>query len=144
MKLIAAFMPLLLVAGCQGQQDRLKADIERIGGSVEFDDQAPGKPLATVDLHGVERVESILPRLEGQIHLRALDLGGTDISDAGLVSLRRMTELEELNLSATQIGDDGLEYLVGLIQLRELGLGGTKDLQEALPRVAIQSLRPTN
>jgi hypothetical protein len=173
MKRITAIVSVLLLAGCQGQQERLKADIERVGGTVEFDDHKPAKPMIAVDLHGIVDADKLLARLEGQTQLRRLDLGGADVSDENLAPLRGMTELEELNLSATQIGDEGLQHLAGLAHLRELGLGGTrvtdaglphlhrmkglermnlagtkvteagiKELREALPRVAIQTLPP--
>jgi hypothetical protein len=116
---------LLMLPGCQGQQERLQADIERAGGSVEIDIQAPGRPLVAVDLHGANGVDALLARLEGQARLRKLDLAGTDVTNAGLTPLRGLSELEELNLSTTQVGDEGLEHLTGLKRLRELGLGGT-------------------
>src|SRR5262245_6493991 len=114
----ATLLFLVLLAGCQSPQERLQADIERVGGSVQIDFQVPGRPIVAVDLHGAEGVNALLPRLEGQARMRKLDLGGTNVTNESLASLRSLAELEELNLSATQIGDEGLEHLTGLKRLR--------------------------
>src|ERR1700736_4569870 len=101
---LAITVPFLLLAGCQRQQDRPIAEIQKVGGSVELDEHAPDKPLVAVDIHGSDGADALLRRLENQTQLRRLDLGGTDVTDAGLAPLSALTELEELNLSTTRIG----------------------------------------
>src|SRR3954451_11386236 len=83
------------------EYERAIARIRWAGGSVERDENAPGKPVLTVLLDG--------PRVTNE------DLG----------HLASLVELQRLSLRETFITDDGLAHLKGLTQLRWLYLAGT-------------------
>jgi hypothetical protein len=116
----------LLITGCRGPEGQAVAEIEGLGGTVEFDNECPGKPVVAVDLHGAEVSDALLARIGNMAQLRNLNLGGTTVGNQGVAHLSGLTRLEELNLTGTQVSDAGLEHLAGLTELRELGLGADR------------------
>ena len=158
-------MMALAVAGCAGpgatatppvDQGQAVAEVQKLGGKVTVDENAPGKPVTAVNLSDVAITDASLACLAGFPHLQALDLGhtkklgkstitdgglahvekltelrhlsltSTDINDAGLVHLKGLTHLESLNLEQTKVSDAGLKNLAGLTKLQRLKLMGTK------------------
>lgn len=107
-------------------RDAILARIKQLGGTVEFDDKNPNRPVVEVVLAGTEATDSTLAQLEAFPDLKRLVLDETKISDAGLVHLREFATLEQLYLSDTQVTNSGVRHLKGLTTLRELGLTSTK------------------
>jgi len=111
-------------------RDRLIADATRLGGTVEFDEKLPGRPIVRVDLHGTQVTDSDLAMFEYAKNdlkqLRYLDLRLTQISDDGVAKLRNLRQLQTLNLFRTRLGDKGLAQLKQLTDLRALLIGGTR------------------
>jgi|GEM_PF-1279369 len=111
-------------------RDRLIADIARLGGTVEFDENLPGRPIVKVDLHGTKVSDGDLAMFEyartDLMQLRYLDLRLTKISDDGVARLKNLRQLQTLNLFRTRLGDGGLAQLKKLTDLRTLLIGGTQ------------------
>jgi len=111
-------------------RDRLIADVARLGGTVEFDENLPGRPIVKVDLHGTKVTDSDLTMFEYAKNdlkeLRYLDLRLTRISDEGVARLKNLRQLQTLNLFRTRLGDKGLAHLRKLTDLRILLIGGTQ------------------
>jgi hypothetical protein len=126
------------------------AEIAKLGGRVEVDEESPDHPVVGVFLatghvtdanleclRGLTQLEELylegakvtdagLKHLKGLTHLQVLDLSGTDVSDAGMERLKGLTQLQVLDLSDTKVTDVGLEHLKELTQLRELDLWRTE------------------
>ena len=66
------------------EQAKAAAEIQKIGGTVTFDEQSPAKPMIGVDLNHRKVTDAGLEHLSGLIQLRTLNLGHTKITDAGL------------------------------------------------------------
>ena len=101
-------------------EDKAVKAIQKMGGRIDRDMKAKGKPIVSVVLDGPKVTDAGLKHLAGLKQLRALTLGGTKVTDKGL------------------------KHLAGLKQLRELILSGTKvtgkgkaDLKKALPKLKI-------
>lgn len=110
--------------------DQVKAEVTRLGGKIEMDETAPGKPIVKIDLHGTKITDADLAFLDRSARvlkeLRYLDLRLTQIGDAATVHLKGLTSLQTLNLFRTQVGDRGLAQLRKLTKLQTLLIGGTK------------------
>lgn len=138
------------------EQRMAAAAIEKLGGKVEKDLQAPGQPVVKVSLPTCTCLpnDSHLVHLESLTELRKLELKNdcksSHLTDKGLIHLRKLTKLEYLHLGDSGGGpgitDSGLVHLKGLTNLRVLVLGnnrgvteaGLKDLQKSLPQVTIK------
>jgi len=111
-------------------RDRLITSVARLGGTVEFDENLPGRPIVKVDLHGTQVTDSDLTMFEYAKNdlkqLRYLDLRLTKISDEGVARLKNLRQLQTLNLFRTRLGDKGLAHLRKLTDLRILLIGGTQ------------------
>jgi hypothetical protein len=111
-------------------RDRLIADVARLGGTVEFNENVPGRPIFKVDLHGTQVTDSDLAMFDyaktDLKELRYLDLRLTKISDDGVARLKNLRQLQTLNLFRTRLGDKGLAQLKKLTDLRTLLIGGTR------------------
>lgn len=102
------------------------AKIEALGGTIERDDQQPGRPVIGIDLSGLEKLkDQDLKVLSSLSSLQQLNLSGTATSDAGLKHLAGLKNLTHLYLIGTEITDAGLKELVGLQKLEELRVGNT-------------------
>ena len=85
-------MLLVLASACAAyanvdSQERALAEIKRLGGKVERDETAPGKPVVRIDLHGTKVADSDLTFLRKFRDLRALDLRLTQIGDEGVANI---------------------------------------------------------
>src|SRR4051795_1725536 len=107
-------------------QDKSAAEIQKLGGKLDRDDKAPGKPITNVSLAITKVSDGDLVHLEKLVKLRRLSLVGTPITDAGLDHLKGLTELKRLYLVDTKVGDAGLERLKELKGLEVLSLVGTQ------------------
>jgi len=110
----------------QASRDKVMAAVQRLGGSVEFDQSQKDKPIIKVDLHGTKVTDADLAILKGLKELRILDLRLTHIGDAGVANLKNLKKLQTLNLFRSELTDKGLAYLRNLKRLETLLIGGTK------------------
>src|SRR5207244_2650122 len=85
--------------------------LELKGGSVEFDQAAPGRPVVFVRLETDQATDAHVKLLAAFPKLRKLFLSGATITDAGLQHLGALTELQELYLGGAKISDAGLRHL---------------------------------
>ena len=107
-------------------QDAVLAAIEKLGGSVGFDEKNPDKPVVDVELSGSKATDASLIHLRGLTRLQRLNLNATKVSDVGLEQLQNLASLKYLMLSGTMVTDAGLVHLKGLMSLHTLNLMGTK------------------
>jgi Leucine-rich repeat (LRR) protein len=110
--------------------DRIKAEVNRLGGKIEVDETRADRPIVKIDLHSTKVSDSDLAFLNDErkalTQLRYLDLRLTHIGDAGVHHLRKLTSLQTLNLFRTNLSDIGLKDLRDLRELRVLLIGGTR------------------
>jgi hypothetical protein len=111
-------------------REHLIAEVSRLGGKVEFDENVSSRPIIKIDLHGTEVTDAELAFLDHAKkdlkELRYLDLRLTKIGDEGVGMIKNLTGLQTLNLFRTQLGDMGLARLKKLTKLETLLIGGTK------------------
>ena len=122
---------LVLLADAQAQtakesQDAAVAAIRKLGGTVTFDEENPGKPLIGVNLSSTKVTDAGLQHLKGLTKLQSLNLSRNEVSDAGLEHLKGLTSLQMLYLGGTKVTDAGLVHLKGLTSLQTLSLSHTK------------------
>jgi RNA polymerase sigma factor (sigma-70 family) len=130
-------------------QNEVIEEIEKRGGQVERDEQAPDKPVIAVKINwGGEPAERLddgfIKRLTPLTKLRKLHLPEHSITDAGIRLLSSFTELEHLDLAFTRITDAGVKHLATLKRLRVVRVSfsgvteeGVRELQAALPNTKI-------
>jgi len=106
--------------------DKAIAEIQKLGGKVDRDEKAEGKPVITVNFGTTSVDDSALVHVEGLKSLKKLTLNGTKVTDAGLEHLKGLMSLEKLYLVDTKISDAGLEQLKDLANLKVLSLVGTE------------------
>ena len=99
------------------------AAIEKLGGKVEIDKTAPGKPIVAVNWLFAKVGNDDLALLKGLTALRSLDLGRTRVTDPGLANLEGLKRLQSLNLAGTKVTSGGLSHIKGLTELRYLNVG---------------------
>lgn len=142
---------LILAVGVMGcghrgnpQEAAAVAAIERLAGTVEYDEKSPDKPVQKVYLNGTATTDADLAVLAKLPKLRNLFLGQTKITDAGLEHLKGRTSLVTLSLNSTDISDAGLKHVATLSGLKTLNLQDTKvsatgvqELRRALPTTTI-------
>jgi Leucine-rich repeat (LRR) protein len=130
------FLVLILISTeiAQGSttstRERLIAQVTRLGGTIEFDETRPSRPIVRVNLNGTKVTDADLVLFEDARkdlkELCYLDLRLTKIGDEGIVRLKNLSSLQTMNLFRTQLGDKGLKHLKKLINLETLLIGGTK------------------
>jgi CxxC motif-containing protein (DUF1111 family)/Leucine-rich repeat (LRR) protein len=103
-------------------QDGILAEIRRLGGTAEVDENRPGKPVVRLNLSGTRVTDTELAPLGALPQLQALDLSQTQITNAGLAALRGLPNLQELDLGINTITDAGLAHLEELTQLQALSV----------------------
>jgi Leucine-rich repeat (LRR) protein len=103
-------------------RDGALAEISKLGGAIELDENSPGKPVVRLNLTGKLVSDIDLVHLGGLAQLRALELSQTQVTDAGLARLIGLTKLRQLDLSINVLTDAGLAHLRSLSQLRALNL----------------------
>ena len=127
---VALMSASLSYANNTSTRDRIIADVARLGGTVEFEEQLPSRPIVKIDLHGTQVSDGDLAIFEYAKSdlkgLRYLDLRLTNIGDDGVARLKNLTQLQTLNLFRTRLGDKGLAHLKKLTDLRTLLIGGTQ------------------
>jgi CxxC motif-containing protein (DUF1111 family) len=125
------------------------AEIRKLGGAIELDENRPGKPVVQLNLTGKLVSDTDLVHLKGLAQLHALELSQTQVTDAGLARLKGLTKLRQLDLGINVLTDAGLAHLTGLSQLRALNLrftlvsdAGLAHLRE-LPQLQVLKLDGT-
>jgi hypothetical protein len=120
----------LTAAGLRAQEpkrdqapDRVVALVERLGGQIERDDTAPGRPIVGIRLATTRVSDDDLGTLRSLSSLRSLDLAQTHISDAGLDLLRGHEGLRSLVLFDTRVSDRGFASIATLTHLETLVVG---------------------
>jgi hypothetical protein len=103
--------------------DRALALVERLGGQVERDLQAPGQPVVGIRLATTRVSDNELGPLRSLSTLRSLDLAQTRISDTGLALLRGHEGLRSLVLFNTYVTDRGCAAIATLTGLEALVIG---------------------
>ena len=84
---LVAMLGLGSPARADEAEDKAVAFVKKLGGSVDRDEKAPGKPVVEVFL------------------------SNTKVTDAGLKELAALKSLTDLNLSNTKVTDAGLKEL---------------------------------
>jgi hypothetical protein len=156
-------VPLALSAG--EPEDSAVQLVKKLGGVVDRDERAPGKPVIVVYLSHKKVTSANLKELAKELaalnDLRKLDLfdtntedkdlkeiailkqlqwlvlGGTRVTDAGLKHLAALQDLRELDLSDTVVTSVGLRELAALTKLERLDLERTKVTDRGLPQLAM-------
>lgn len=142
-------------------QEQVVAEIEKCGGEIKTEGNAPDAPVIGVGFGGwgfgfpgkpanTEPVtDALLEHLRTLDQLHSLGLMGTQVTDSGMKYLESLSQLHTLNLDYTKVSDAGLEHLQGLSQLQSLSVTstnvtdrGVKRFQTALPKCRIVR-RPT-
>jgi hypothetical protein len=140
-------IPLMILATATGlradEASAVKA-VEMLDGKLTRDDDAPGKPVVTVELTGSKVTDDVLKELKDLKQLQTLGLGATGVTDAGLKELKSLKQLHTLILLGTDVTDAGLKELKDLKQLKTLVLSKTKvtdagitDLKKNLPDLVV-------
>src|SRR5262245_50620249 len=89
----------------ESARDKVIAEVQRLGGTVEIDATKKNRPIVKVDLHGTKVTDADLVILKNLKELRVLDLRLTRIGDAGVANLKNLTKLETLNLFRSELTD---------------------------------------
>ena len=88
--------------------------VEKMGGRIERDDRADGKPVAKVVLEDSKVTDAGLRELAGFKQLQSLNLNGTEVTDRGMMELVGFKQLQSLTLWGTGVTDDGVNDLIVL------------------------------
>src|SRR5438105_13494188 len=116
----ASFLTVLVIgffSVAWGQQDgdeRAEAirAIEKIGGRIGYDEDAPGKPVVVVDFVYSKTVkDEDVVNLKAFRMLTTLTFVGNDITGKGLLKLDGFDHLEGLDLMDTKIDYDALKWV---------------------------------
>ena len=70
-------------------EDKAVAFVKKLGGSVDRDEKAPGKPVVEVFLSNTKVTDAGLKELAALKSLTQLDLGNTPVTDAGIKELQQ-------------------------------------------------------
>jgi acetyl-CoA acetyltransferase len=106
------------------QIERALAEISKAGGIYARDEEAPHRPVVSIDL------DSILVDDTGHVHRKC------NASDKLLTLIVRFDRLRELSLHGASVTDAGMAHLIGLESLRLLNLRGTRITDASLPHLA--------
>ena len=60
------------------------AEIQKLGGKVTFDEEAPGNPIYAVNFYDIDIGDDALKYVAGLKELKTLILAHTQVTDAGL------------------------------------------------------------
>ena len=125
-------------------KEALVKRIKELGGTVEFDEENPDKPVTAVKFIRRGDTNAELKYLKGLTNLQTLDLNFSYVTDAGLKHLKGLTNLQTLYLSRTSITDAGLGHLQEITSLQDLRLDatdvtdeGAEELRKALPNCTV-------
>jgi hypothetical protein len=120
----------------QAEQERIIAEINKLGGYAGKRVESPEEPVEVVQLDEAKITDDWLVNLKGLPYLKNLRLPGTNVTGVGLAHLKGLTRLEDLDLRYTKVTDDGLTYLNGLPELSWLYLGKTSVTDAGLAHLA--------
>src|SRR4051812_29769676 len=127
LEIMILFLGLILSGGANGAPSgdaaataRAIAEIEKVGGVVEYDEENPENGVAVVRFVKARVTDSVLVHLRAFPLLLLLELKDAPVSDAAITNLRPLKRLESLTISHTRITDTGLECLESLTELKEL------------------------
>lgn len=116
--------------------------IERLGGSVGIDGEAPDEPVWMVDYTDVPVDAAAIKLLESFPALESLRLSGTSLGDDLLKQVGEIRTLKDLSLADTNVTDIGLKHLTKLGKLEKLDLSGTRITNTGLQQlVSLQNLK---
>lgn len=146
-------------AFADAQDDKAALEVQKLGGRVDRDDKAPGKPVLTVNfattpaddnalglvsgltkiqkltLNGTKVTDAGLAKIKGLASLKKLYAVDTKLTDAALANIKELKGLEVLSLVGTGVTDAGLDQLKDLKELKELYLYGTKVTPEGIKKL---------
>lgn len=111
--------------------------IERLGGFVGIDGEAPDQPVWKVDFTNVPVDAAAIRLLNSFPKLESLHLNNTAIGDDLLKHVGEIRTLKELSLADTKITDVGLKHLIKLDKLEQLDVSGTLITDEGLLQLAL-------
>jgi hypothetical protein len=100
------------------------AEIRKLGGKVELDEERPSHPAIKVDLRRTKVTDKDLERLEHLRHLQILYLNQTGIGDECLVHLTGLTDLHTLSIHGTKVTDKGMAAVKEMPRLKVLIICG--------------------
>jgi hypothetical protein len=125
--------------------DRAVALVDRLGGQIERDAQAPGQPVVGIRLATTRVSDQDLGTLRSLPSLRSLDLAQTRISDAGLALLQGHEGLRSLVLFDTKVTDRGFASIATLTGLESLTVGSCEVTGQGLTQLdSLDHLRVLN
>ncbi|HEY4233123.1 MAG TPA: PDZ domain-containing protein [Lacipirellulaceae bacterium] len=128
--------PLVETANRPNREEATAIDeIQKLGGKVTIDEDAPGKPVSGVDFSDTHISDDALRSVEELTELRALILTQTQVTDAGLKHIEGLTQLLSLLLDDTRVTDAGLEHFKKLTHLYFLDLNNTQVTDAGLKQV---------
>src|ERR1700687_2390248 len=114
-------------------EDKAVRLIEKVGGAVRRNEEAPGKPVTAVYTGNCSLMgDYILREMVALTEVEEIDLMHTGISDDGLKSLAGLKKLQRLSLYGTVASDAGMKELSELTRLRSLTLDRTKVTDDGL------------
>jgi hypothetical protein len=111
------------------------AEIQRLGGNVTLDEDAPGKSVYAVNFGETHIGDDDLRTVEGLTELKVLILAGTQVTDAGLKYIEGLTQLRGLLLDHTRVTDAGLKHIKTLVHLKDLMLDNTQVTDAGLKQI---------
>ena len=135
--LVLCLLSLPMTVRGDEAEDRSAKWVEKMGGRIERDNKAQGKPIVKVHLGRRAVTDGDLKELAGLKELRWLDLTKTQVTDAGLKELIGLKQLTMLMLTDTRVSDAGLKELTAMKQLQELDLDGTLLTDAGLKELAV-------
>ena len=107
-------LSLALASGLRADEEAAVKSVEKLGGTVERDDKASGKPVTAVNLTGWKVTNKDLKQVAAFKRLQSLNLNRSRVTDAGLKELARLKQLRKLDLRSTTVTDAGLKELKDL------------------------------
>ena len=107
-------------------------EIQKLGGKVTIDEDAPGKPVRAVDFSDTQISDDALRSLKYLKGLEALILAHTKVTDAGMEHITALVNLRMLDVGDTKVSDDGMKVIGGLPELRTLCVDNTQITDDGL------------
>jgi hypothetical protein len=115
------------------------AEIRKLGGKVDLDEERPDHPAIKVDLRRTKVTDKDLEHLKNLKHLQILYLNHTGIGDEGLEHLTGLNDLHTLSIHSTKMTDKGLAHVAKMPNLRVLIICGNPITDEGLQQLRAMS-----
>ncbi len=137
-------------AGADPAEEKAVEYVKKLGGTIDRDNKALGKPVVEVDLFGTKVGDADIKKLLAFKQLRVLVLFGTKVTGAGLAELAPLKHLQDLELSQGQVTDEALGNLrkAGLLhalRMAEAGSeGGRAKTSEQVTELRLHSTQVTD